>query len=99
MNKWLPFNSLINPDEMISDVTYKKDVIEKPVLSEDQLMEIQQQIIDKYTNKQEISLLYYRSSKLHEIQGIITKIDDIMGQIILNKKINIKFDEIIEILG
>ena len=47
---WAPFNSVINSYEVVKNFKDKECIINKPSLSSEQLEEIEQSIIDSYTN-------------------------------------------------
>lgn len=84
INKWAAFNSVINDDEVIAQIREEKKHISKPILSDEQILEIEQKIIDAYNSKQTIKLNYFESGKVISLEGCITKIDIISKMIWLN---------------
>ena len=44
--KWAPFNAVVPGDEMIKDVLKKKNVVKMPILSDDQIAEIERSLIN-----------------------------------------------------
>lgn len=98
MIKWAPFNSVINENEVIKEVSERKSRISKPTLSDDQLADIEQKIINAYNENQNVTLTYYTNFHLEEISGQISKIDPINKRIFINNQIPIYFYNIIKIL-
>ena len=95
MLKWQPFYSVLSKKE-IKDSIKEKEVISKPDLSEDQINELENTIIDAYNNKKEVTLSIFNQNKIIDVTGIITKLDPLHKAIYLNKKM-ILFNNIITI--
>ena len=85
MMKWAPFYSVLSEKE-IGDGVEKHDINEKPELSEDQINEIENIIMDAYNNKLEITILVYDKHKNYYLTGYITKLDPLNKTIYINKK-------------
>ena len=94
---WAPFNSVINDKEVIDSLTYEQTKITKPILSEEQVADIEHTIIEAYTNSSLIELHYYKDSRDNLITGNISKIDPVNKRITLNNGLNIYFTNIIKI--
>ena len=54
MIKWEPFNSVISSSKMIKDVLKEKEKIKKPILSEEQLLLINNQILEYFQTKEQV---------------------------------------------
>ncbi len=85
MMKWAPFYSVLSEKE-IKESVENKEVYSKPDLSEDQISELENIIIDSYNNKKEIEIKVYENHKIAVKQGIINKLDPMHKAIYLNKK-------------
>ena len=48
--KWAPFNSVINGNQLLDEINYERNRISKPVLSEEQIADLEENII-KLNNK------------------------------------------------
>ncbi len=97
MVKWAPFNSVINGNDVKKVLNDKKNKINKPNLSDEQIEEIENCVVNAYSNKTNITLLYYYSSKLIKISGIIKKLDPINKRILINDKY-LYFNNIVKFL-
>lgn len=95
MMKWAPFYSVLSESE-INTTVENKEIYSKPDLSEEQIMELENIIIEAYNHKSLIELTIYDNKKFIKSQGIITKLDSIHKAIYLNKKM-IQFNNIIKI--
>ncbi len=75
MMKWMPFNALLEQGSYISDLLHGKERQTMPVLSDDQEVELNYKLETAYLFKNEITVSYFESHKIKQIQGIITKTD------------------------
>lgn len=98
MIKWAPFASVINGTVLLKEIAEENSRIEKPVLSSDQIEEIEMTIIETYTNKSIVEVIFYQASHYHKITGIITKIDSATKKIMINNKKYLFFSNIIKII-
>lgn len=97
MIKWQPFNSVTSGVGMVDDVIDKKSKKTMPVLSEDQIMVIQDKILEAYSNKDEINVIFYLNGRFLNKRGKIIKIDKNKRKIALNTGVFVYFSQIIEI--
>jgi hypothetical protein len=96
--KWAPFNSVINGNQVLNELANNKNKITKPILSEEQIEVLEHKIIDSYTESSEITISYFKNNYINEVNGIITKLDPINKKIVINNKIILYFNNIINIL-
>lgn len=82
---------------MISEIIKEKRKIPKPILSEEQIQELEQIILELYNAYTEAIFLYYRNGELREITGTITKLDSISKKISLDNGKTLYFSNIIKI--
>lgn len=98
MIKWAPFNSVINGNQVLKEIKFKKSKVPKPVLSDEQIANLEQKIITAYSNSSIINLYFYKNEHINIINGKITKLDSANKIIIINNKIRIYFNNIIDVL-
>lgn len=96
--RWAPFNAVIDGDKAIKEILDRKSYIQKPILSEEMIEEIEREILTSYNEKTSITLKYYNNGKISETEGIITKLDPINKKITINSTFSLFFPSIIEIL-
>ena len=82
--KWNPFNSLINGTKIIKELNNEHQKISKPILSEDQLNEISQKLIEALTTKSLINIKYYENGEFHNLKGIINYFNKQKNSITIN---------------
>jgi hypothetical protein len=97
MIKWAPFNSVINSKYLVNEIEYEKNKISKPTLSEEQIAFYEQIIKESMINKIPLSFQIYQGGYAYNINGIVTKIDNIKQKIYLNNHKYLYFCEIIKI--
>ena len=73
--KWAPFNSLFNDKLLAKEVENKKEKVEKPILSEDQIEYLNEKIFEVYTNHLKINLFIYKNQKIIKLIGFINNIN------------------------
>lgn len=97
MLKWAPFDSVVSGKKVVNEVMHEKKKIKKPVLSEDQLKNIENKILDSYNSKDMVTISYYESGYIHNIDSHIKKIDYINKIVYLNNKL-IYFNQIMNVI-
>ena len=95
MMKWAPFYSVLSENEIKTTVE-NKEIYSKPDLSEDQIMELENIIIEAYNNNKGVKIKIYDNRNFITKEGIINKLDTVHKAIYLNKKM-ILFSNIIDI--
>lgn len=84
--KWLPFDALTGFKESISVLKEKRNNIDKPILSIDQLEVLDQNLKKAYYENIDITLYYYEKGRIYYVVGKITKIDYIYKKIKVEHK-------------
>lgn len=97
MLKWAPFDSVIGTKKMCYDILSKKDYIEIPTLSEEQLTNIEKIILSSYYSKSNLKIIYYYMGKYYKIITKIKFIDKLKHQIILSNGKILYFTQIIDV--
>ncbi len=77
--KWAPFNSLFNDNKLLNEIKTKKEKINKPTLSSDQIEFLNEKIFEAYTNHLKVYIDIYKDQKINKLTGYINNIN-------LNKK-------------
>ena len=96
MIKWEPFNSVVSASKIIKDVLNEKEKIKKPILSEEQIQNIAQRLLESYHEKENAEIFYYEDGYIKKIIEQIKKIDPVSKKVYLSSK-NIYFSQIIKI--
>lgn len=99
MIKWAPFNSIINGNEIAEVIEKEKSKITKPILSEEQLLSIQDTILESMINKIPLKFKIYKNGYIIEINGTVINIDSIKEKIVLDNRKYLYFREIISALS
>ena len=94
MKKWMPFNALEHYDDYIHSVYEIRNRIEKPILSEEQIEELNESLV-KY-NHDEVEVTYFKQGEIKKIQGFINKIDTVNKSITISN-IKILFSNLLKI--
>jgi hypothetical protein len=75
MMKWMPFNALLEQGEHLKELLDAKNKEEKPLLSDDQLAELNYDLEYAYISQKEVKIQYFKQYKRLEMTGYIHKID------------------------
>ena len=94
MKKWQPFNALEHYDEYLDIIYHEKEKKAKPILSEEQINDINYAL--NIYNHDEVSIQYYKQGEILEITGIISKIDS-QNQVLTINKSKIFFSNLLKI--
>ena len=73
--KWAPFNSLFDDEKIIHEINNKKQNIDKPTLSDDQIEYLNEKIFEVYTNHIKINLFIYKNQQIIKLIGFINNIN------------------------
>ncbi|MBE5806328.1 MAG: YolD-like family protein [Clostridiales bacterium] len=84
--KWQPFNSCMEPNKIIKDIKKQKSRYTLPTLSEEQLQNIGEKIIDAYNLKLIVKLQYYFDGNIYETTGKINYLSIPEKKICINNK-------------
>ena len=95
--KWQPFNSVAPSKETINRLTKERQKINKPILSEEQLENIQNNLLEAYNNGIKTRIEYFKNGIIFKAYQFIKQIDFDHSQIILADNIRIYFNQIIKI--
>lgn len=95
--KWLPFNSLINNKIVVEKVLKEKAKIKMPILSEDEIKELEEKILNAYYEKIKVKITYYKNGYLYEVISEIKKIDSSNKLIYLNNT-KLIFNQIVGVI-
>lgn len=96
MKKWISYKSLIEQEQEINKLKINKHKIEKPILFDDKIEEINN-FLTNYDNSQ-ITLQYYNNGYLYNVTCYIKKIDILNKYLVLDDDTKIKFEDIIDII-
>lgn len=95
--KWAPFDALVGFKTNIQDMIRGKNKQERPLLSEDQLSELNQ-TLHSIKRQEDICLIsYYEAGQIKSITSKLMKIDAIQKEIILEYKFNLKVTDVVNI--
>jgi len=97
MIKWQPFDSLTNSKKMKKEIAKNKIKKEMPILSEDQLEKINENIQEAYHNYSNIKITYYFNNNIIVKETKIKKIDFNLKQIILLDNTKLYYKQVINI--
>ena len=97
MIKWAPFNSIITLNDIKKKIKNERDITSYPILSEEELNSIQDNILTAYHLQEEVIITYFYNYKLYKLKGIINLIIPEKKLIIINKNIRLYFNQIVKI--
>ncbi len=96
--KWSAFDALVGYHSMLEEMKYRLGKKEKPILSEDQLEELNRKLQEARMNDLEFELKYFHDGYIRYTFGKIKKIDFSSKTIILSTMERLHAEDIIEII-
>ncbi len=94
--KWLPFDSCYSSSKIVKEIKKEKEKAILPILSDDQLMVIENKIKDAYELRYSIQIKYFYNDSINIINGKINGINLAEKKIYINNK-SIYLRQILEI--
>lgn len=96
--KWSAFDALVGYHSMLEEMKYRLGKKERPVLSEDQLEELNRKLQEARTNDLEFELRYFSDGYVRFTFGKIRKIDFSSRMIVLSTMERFRAEDILEII-
>lgn len=93
MVKWQPFATMPEQYERLGQYMLDQNKIERPILSDDQLKELNSKLIDKMFNDPYIELKYFSNGYINNEIGYVHKVD------VLKSELHLSIKGVIEILS
>lgn len=82
--KWQPFDALEGYKTSLRNVEYEKTKIPKPILLPDELEQLNYRLIHAIEENKTIKVIYYKDGFNYEIEGEVTKVNNISKEITIN---------------
>lgn len=95
--KWAPFDALVGFRDLINEMQYERGKKEQPILSEDQLIEMDLIIKKAINTNKEIIIYYYNDGYIKNVYGYVKKVCNIYNILYLTNNIDINLKNITKI--
>lgn len=95
--KWAPFDALVGYHSLLKELRHRLGKSERPILSQDQLDELNLKLQQAWTKKSPIVVHYFDDGYTQTMSGNLLKLDWINKRIILEGRYVISANQIIEI--
>lgn len=95
--KWQPFDSLVSSQKMINSIVNEKAKINKPILSSDQLNQLNDLIIEYFYEQINIIIKYYKNNNIYKTAGTIIDLNQSNKTITLNTNVKLHISQILQI--
>ena len=96
--KWQPFESLEPTKDIVNSLLMEKNKIAKPVLSADQLEDLNEVLKECYYNQNTVQVTYFKKNNIYNIKGIINSIDVNNKIILINNTLKLHISQILQII-
>lgn len=83
--KWLPFDALSGYKEAIFNLKLKRSKISRPILSDDQINQLNYELTKAINLKKNVTVYYFLSGQIYYQTGFIVDVDRIKKRIKLDK--------------
>ena len=93
--KWAPFESLFKTKDFLEEYESKLLLHPKPLLSEDELSELETSLLDAYHTQEKVEVTYYYQGRDYHKQGIIRLIAQ--GKVYFGDSTSLYLDQILKI--
>lgn len=96
--KWAPFDALVGFHDKIAVMLYNNNKIEKPVLTEDKLYELDLTIKEAIQFEKELQIDYFEDGYIKTFVCNILKVDTHENIVITKDNIYIKIEDILDLM-
>lgn len=95
--KWAPFEALVPADSLLDEIRYHSNKIDKPLLSEEIINDINNTLIKGLNEGIMLQFVYYDNGYTNEVYSSIKLIDKVNELLITTIGIVIKLNDIIRV--
>lgn len=95
--KWQPFNAVV-PSKYVIDSLEREKIVQKPVLSTEQIDNLNELIIEAYYGQYIVKIEFYEENKITSLEGVIKKIDSVKNIIELDNHKIIAFKQVLNVI-
>ncbi len=95
--KWAPFDALVGYHSLLKELRYQLGKSERPILSDDQLDELNRKLQIAWMKQYEISIHYFEDGYTKTMSSRIIKLDWIKRKIVLEGRYFLSADQILDI--
>lgn len=96
MIKWMPFKSLPQ-DEVLKKILKEKERIAKPILSKEQLEELEKRLVEAFYEQIDMTLTIYSGGFIKKITSRVIKLNSSHRTILLQNHVTVHFNQILDI--
>lgn len=97
MIKWMPFDSVVSSKKVVQSIIQEKSKVLKPILSEEQMTEIENRLWEGFHNQITIHISYYFQGTIRKKDSIILCIQRNEKKIIFKDYSYLYFDQILNV--
>ena len=95
--KWQPFNAIIGAEEVIRELQIKRNYKQMPILSEDELLNLEVLIKKAFHTKEKIQVVYFWKNQFYTKLGFIKQIDVNQNKIFFDDNSSLYFEQMLKI--
>ncbi len=95
-SKWAPFAAVADGHGMINEVLSKRNKVEMPILSEDQIQVLEEKINEAFHNNEYVKIKYYKDGRFLIKEGKIKRIDKYDRKIVFFPNFPLFFSQIVD---
>lgn len=95
--KWSPFDGLAGFNDLFTELRNKLTRMDKPVLLDDRLEELDLKLKEVIEHQSEILIEYYSDGHVNYVQSMVLKIDTIHSMVWLTNKQRLPIGDILNI--
>lgn len=96
--KWAPFDALTGIDNLLNEIRYRRNKIDKPLLSDDQIEEINRTLVKCIHFNNEVTISYFSDGYIKETFCLIKRIDKIENLIYTNSNEIIHMNDLLNVV-
>lgn len=97
MAKWQAFDSIMDSKAIVNELSLEKEKISRPIISNDQVNEINEVIIYACINKLQVTTTYFNNESLCKFTDYIEYIDTIKKRITFKNHSFLYFKDVINV--
>lgn len=95
--RWAPFQSILSVEDTMKELENKRNKTSKPILSTDELEQIERKMLNAFHTRSVIEVTYYYQGSFYKKRGVISHISKSDFKVYFLDHTSLYFEQFIEI--
>ncbi len=96
--RWAPFQSILNVNDTMEELERKRNKTSKPILSTDELEQLERKILNAFHTRSFIEVTYYYQGIIYKKKGVISHISQNDFKVYFIDHTSLYFEQLLNVI-